>query len=84
MPKIRIAAMTSVVMIGRLMKSSEIFTGRLRPRASPHRWSWPPRTAARWGKRALHDDLAIGRDPELAIHDDRSPWLRPPFTSVRF
>ena len=39
MPKMRIAAMTSVVMMGRLMKSSGMLTVRLPPFRSPRRWS---------------------------------------------
>ena len=39
MPKMRIAAMTSVVMIGRLMKSSGMLTAGLLPFRLRYRWS---------------------------------------------
>src|SRR5271169_6015569 len=72
-PKIKIAAMTSVVIIGRWMKSSERFTVRLRQ----DRWlvpRWFEFSGAYFGQRPSHSGRrATGRSQLPA----RRPLIRP-------
>ena len=62
MPKIRMAAMTSVVMMGRLMKRSEMLTVRLRP------GPWQRCSSLGWHA-CLHDHFRIRSHAQLAVHN---------------